>query len=50
MAQFVGLSVLATLSEPPAQVRGLVTTVVEQKLTLHQGTSPGPSLRLPNVY
>lgn len=38
MAQFVGLSVLATLREPPAKVRGLVTAVVEQKLTLHQVT------------
>ncbi|KAF6238257.1 hypothetical protein HO173_003537 [Letharia columbiana] len=38
MAQFVGLSVLATLREPPAKVRGLVTAVVEQKLTLDQVT------------
>lgn len=50
MAQFVGLSVLATLREPAAKVRGLVTAVVEQRLTLHQGTSLGPSLRILTVY
>lgn len=46
MAQFVGLSVLVNLREPTAKVRGLVTAVVEQKLTLHQVTwlsgNPGP--------
>lgn len=47
MAQFIGLAVLATLREPPAKVRGLVTAVVEQELTLHQviwlsGKSGGP--------
>ena len=50
MAQFVGLSVLATLREPSAKVRGLVTAVVEQKLTLHQGIPPNSDLRIPDVY
>ena len=40
MAQFVGLSVLVTLREPSAKVRGLVTAVVEQRLTLEQGATP----------
>ena len=50
MAQFVGLSVLATIKEPPAKVRGLVTAVVEQKLTLNQGIFPCPSLLILHVY
>lgn len=40
MAQFVGLSVLVILREPSAKVRGLVTAVVEQRLTLDQGATP----------
>ena len=36
---FIGLSVLATLKHPPAaKVRGLVTNVAEQQLTLSKGT------------
>lgn len=35
---FIGLSVLATLKHPPAaKVRGLVTNVAEQQLTLNKG-------------
>ena len=46
MAQFIGVSVLATFREPPAKVRGLVTAVVEQMLTLNQGIFPRPILIL----
>ena len=49
MAQFVGLTVLATLGEPPAKVRGLVTAVIEQKLTLNQGIFPPPILLILHV-
>ena len=36
---FIGLSVLATLKDPPhAKVQGLVTDVAEQQLMLNQGT------------
>ena len=36
---FIGLSVLATLQDPPsAKIRGLVTNVVAGELTLSKGT------------
>lgn len=38
MMSFIGLSVLATLRDPPnAKVRGLVTNVVAGQLTLSKG-------------
>lgn len=45
MAQFVGLTVLVTLTHPPSvKVRGLVTDVVEQQLTLSKGVpQPEPN-------
>ena len=37
-AEFIGVMVLVTLHDPPnAKIRGLVTNVVEQQLTLHDG-------------
>ena len=36
--QFVGLTIVVTLKSPPnVKVRGLVTHVVEQELTLEKG-------------
>lgn len=38
MAQFIGLTVSVTLKDPTgAKVRGLVTNVVEQRLSLSRG-------------
>lgn len=38
MAQFIGLTVSVTLKNPPdTTIRGLVTDVVEQRLSLNQG-------------
>ncbi len=49
--QFIGLTILATLNEPPnTQVRGLVTAVVEQQLTLNKGMAFGSMRRLPVNY
>jgi len=49
--QFIGLTILATLNEPPnTQVRGLVTAVVEQQLTLSKGMAFGSIRRLPVKY
>jgi len=37
-ADFIGVTVLVTLNDPPnAKIRGLVTDVFEQQLTLSDG-------------
>ena len=37
-AEFIGVTVLVTLHDPPnAKIRGLVTNVVENRLILHDG-------------